>query len=195
MNLESCKEILLQRLSDELYRHSLGVAVTAEKLALFYHAKPDQAFLAGLLHDYAKELEAAALLQIALQLNLPLDPVTRVEGRKLLHAPVGAALICAELGIKDPEIIRAVAYHTTGRAEMSLLEKIVYLADFIEPNRNFSGVEELRALSLNGLDAALLTAVNETISLVLKRGLMLHPDSVNMRNDLIARIREEENGG
>lgn len=195
MNLESCKEILQQRLSSELYRHSLGVAETAAQLAVLYHANRDRAYLAGLIHDYAKELEPAALIKKAGQLNLNLDPVTRIEGRKLLHAPIGAALVSAELGIKDPEIIRAVAYHTTGRAEMSVLEKIVYLADFIEPNRNFSGVEKLRELSRNRLDAALLVAVNHTIALVLTRDLMLHPDSVNLRNHLIARIREQENGG
>jgi predicted HD superfamily hydrolase involved in NAD metabolism len=195
MNLEQYQEILQQRLSEELYRHSLGAAKAAAELASLYHADRDRAYLAGLIHDYAKEIEPAVLLQTADRLNLPLDPITRFEGRKLLHAPVGAALLSAELGLQDPEILRAVAYHTTGRAGMTLLEKIVYLADFIEPNRDFPGVERLRELSGIGLDTAILAAIDDTIVLVLERHLMLHPDSVNLRNDLITRIREQENGG
>jgi predicted HD superfamily hydrolase involved in NAD metabolism len=195
MNLEQYKEILQRRQSGELYRHSLGAAETAARLAELYHEDRDRAYLAGLIHDYAKELNPALLLQKAEQLNLPLDPVTRIEGLKLLHAPVGAALVSAELGIDDPGILSAVAYHTTGRAGMTLLEKIIYLADFIEPNRDFPGVERLRELSGKGLDTAILAAVNDTIALVLQRDLMLHPDSVNLRNRIIARIREQKNGG
>ncbi len=195
MNFKPYKEILQQHLSEELYRHSLGVAESAVQLAELYHADRDRAYLAGLIHDYAKEVEPAALLNKADQMNLPLDPVIRFEGHKLLHAPVGAALVSKELGVEDPEIIRAVAYHTTGRADMTVLEKVVYLADFIEPNRDYLEVEQLRLLSRKGLDAALLVAVNYTIALVLKRGLMLHLDSVNLRNSLIARIRKQENGG
>ena len=195
MNLDQCRALLKKRLSAGLYRHTLGVAETAAKLALAYGADREKAYLAGLVHDYAKELEPALLRQKAEDLQLSLDPVTLSEGHKLLHAPVGAALAREELGIVDPEISSAIFYHTTGRAGMSVLEKVVYLADFIEPNREFAAVGRLRELSRRSLDRAVLAAVDLTITLVLQRGLMLHPDSVALRNDLIALIRKQGNGG
>jgi len=191
MDLNQCKSILENRFSPGLLRHSLGVAETAADLAGIYRVNKEKAFLAGLLHDYAKELGAELLLKLANQLRLPVDPVTWVEGRKLLHAPVGAALVAAELGITDPEILSAISRHTTGKSEMGIMDKVVYLADAIEPNRDYDGVERLRALSRICLDKAALAAVNMNIYSVLKRDLMLHPDSVGLRNDLIARIRNQ----
>jgi predicted HD superfamily hydrolase involved in NAD metabolism len=192
MDLNQYVSILESRFSSGLLRHSLGVADTAADLAGIYRVNKGKAFLAGLLHDYAKELEPELLLKLANQFKLPVDPITWVEGRKLLHAPVGAALVAAELGITDPEILSAISCHTTGKAEMSILDKVVYLADVIEPNRDYDGVERLRALSRLRLDQAALAAVNMNIYSVLKRDLMLHPGSVDLRNDLIARIRDQE---
>lgn len=195
MDYDQFKKILKDRLSPELYLHSLGVAKTAAELAGFYRADRDRATLAGLIHDYAKEIEPLDLLKRAEQLGVTLDAITRVEGRKLLHAPVGAALLAVEMGIEDPEILSAVSCHTTGRPGMTVLDQVIYLADFIEPNRDFPGVEDIRIIARAGLDIAVLAVVNTTIALVLERGLMLHPDSINLRNDLIARIRERGNGG
>ena len=192
MNQRKIKEILKNRLSAELYRHVLGVAQTAAELAVRYGADEQKAAQAGLLHDYAKEMEPAALLKKAKLLGVPLDPVTRMEGHKLLHAPVGAALLQAELGLRDSAVLSAVSCHTTGKPSMTVLEKVLYLADFIEPNRDFDGVGTLRDMSRVDLDRAVLTAVNLTVTLVLKRDMALHPDSVNLRNQLIARIRGEE---
>ena len=124
--------------------------------------------------------------------HLFLDRVSLAEP-KLLHAPVGAALLHVELGITDPAIINAVAFHTTGRGRMSLLEKVVYLADFIEPGRDFTGVDRIRELARSQLRAALIASVEHTIRSVLDRSMLLHPRTVQLRNSLLVNARK--NGG
>lgn len=179
-------------LGGELYQHSVGVAETAAALAARYRGDRHRAYLAGLIHDYGKGYSHTELCRKAEQMGLCLDRVSLKE-KRLLHAPVGAALLPVELGITDSAVLRAVAYHTTGRAKMSLLEKVLYLADFIEPGRDFDGVKKLREIARTDLDRALLAAVEQTIQSVLIRGLLLHPRSVQFRNSLLTSLRE--NGG
>jgi len=186
--------ILRTRYSAELFRHSLGVAETAADLAAIYRADEAKAYLAGLLHDYVKEVDPELLLEQAKHLKISVDPVTWSERHKLLHAPVGAALLEKELGVDDPEILQAVSLHTTGKPGMSVLEKVIYLADLIEPNREFDGVDRLRKMSRICLDQAVLAAVNITIYLVLNRNLLLHPNSVNLRNELIVCLNKKMTG-
>lgn len=192
MNPERYKKKLKTHLDGELYRHSLGVAETAAGLAGRYGADRRKAYLAGLVHDFGKGYPTAWLRRKAVLLGLRLDRVTAVEAR-LLHAPVGAALLPGKLGIKDPAIIRAVAFHTTGRSGMTLLEKIVYLADLIEPERSYPGVAELRLSARFSLEEAILAAVERTICSVLERGLLLHPRSIELRNSLLD--GSKKNGG
>ena len=128
-------DLLRNRFPEALFRHSMGVAQTAEELAGRWNADRAKARLAGIVHDYAKVFSMDELLSKAEKLNLPLDDISRAE-KGLLHAPVGAALLSTELGITDREVLRAVAYHTTGHSRMTLLEKIVYLA-LISPNSTF----------------------------------------------------------
>lgn len=184
MNPDRCKEILGKHLGEELYRHSLGVADTAAALSRHFGVDVKKAYLAGLVHDYAKGYTYDQMLEKACMVKLRTDSLTRT-GRRLLHAPLGAALLPVELGIVNPEVIRAVALHTTGHRKMSLLERVVYLADFIEPNRDYPGVDRLRKLARVNLEAALLAVVDHTIKSVLKRGLPLHPRSVLFRNSLL----------
>lgn len=176
--------LMKDRLSRELYLHSLGAAEAAVGLARQYGADESKAYLAGMVHDYGKRYSGSELLQKADLHGVPLDRWTR-QSNKLLHAPVGAALLKIELEIDDPEIISAVAYHTTGRSGMSLLEKIVYLADYIEAGRLYDGVENVRNIALKNLDQALLLAVDTAIRSVVDRKLLLHPQSVAFRNSLI----------
>ncbi len=180
---------LMQDLLDEdLFRHSLGVADAAAVLAVRYGVDVQKAYLSGIVHDYGKRYNIAQLLEKASSLNLALDRYTKQEFR-LLHAPVGAALLGAELGIKDPEVLAAVRYHTTGRAAMKKLEKVVYLADYIEKGRVFHGVEEIRDAAIYSIDRALLLSVDNAIKSVLKRALILHPRSVAFRNALLADLK------
>ena len=184
MKPDQYRRLMKEMLDEELYRHSLGVAEAALSLAECYGVDTRKAYIAGMIHDYGKRYSKEELLQKAQFLKIPLDRVTRQE-KRLLHAPVGAALIESELKICEPDILKAVAYHTTGRSVMTLLEKVVYLADYIETGREFVGVDLIRETACKNIDQALLIAVNQTIKSVLERDLMLHPQSVAFRNSLL----------
>jgi predicted HD superfamily hydrolase involved in NAD metabolism len=178
-------------LGRNLYRHSLGVAEAAAELAERFGADPRKAYLAGLLHDYAKSYSRQDLRRKARRLGLTLDRIT-ARHEKLLHAPVGAALLVSELKISDPDIIRAVYYHTTGRSRMTLLEKVVYLADYIAEGRDYEGVAEIRQIAEKDLDRALLASVDHAIQSVLARRLLLHPCSVAFRNSLLEELQDRK---
>ncbi len=192
MKPDQCRRLMKEMLDEELYRHSLGVAEIAVSLADRYGADTRKAYLAGMVHDYGKRYPKNELLHKANHLGLTLDRVTRQE-KRLLHAPVGAALIKSELRIIDSDIIRAVAFHTTGRNGMTLLEKVIYLADYIEAGREFEGVDIIRKTAFSNIDQALLSAVDQAIKSILARGLMLHPRSVAFRNSLLAEAAVEQN--
>ena len=184
MKTDQYRRLMKDMLEEELYHHSLGVAEAALSLAECYGVDTCKAYIAGMVHDYGKRYSKEELLHKADLLGLSLDRVTRQE-KRLLHAPVGAALIESELKIIDPDILKAVAYHTTGRSAMTLLEKVVYLADYVETGREFEGVDLIRESAWKNLDRALLIAVNQTIKSILERDLMLHPHSVAFRNSLL----------
>lgn len=173
------------KLSDKRYTHSLGVADEAKKLAERYNADVNKAYIAGLVHDVAKEVktdEARELIQD--KFGIYLDSVT-YNVPKLLHAHLGACFAQTEFGIYDAEILDAIKYHTTAKADMSILTKIIYIADYIEPNRSFDGVDELRELAYKDIDAAILMGLDFTIEELLQEKKMFHPDTVHARNYLI----------
>ncbi len=170
---ERLVEAMRRRLSPARFRHVMGVADTAAVLADRFGAVPDKAWLAGLLHDYARELPLAQAREQAAVHGL-LDAVAE-PSLALLHAPLGAILLREELGVSDPGVLRAVALHTTGDAVMSTLDKVVYLADYIEPGRCFPGVETVRRLAERDLDAAVLAALEQTIGELRRTGRTVDP--------------------
>ncbi len=185
MEESKIKKYLENALSEKRFKHSLGVAEEAERLADKYGADKKKAYLAGLVHDVAKEIDTdSARNMLKDRFGIRVDPVT-YNVPKLLHAPLGACLAQTEFGIFDAEILDAVKYHTTAKADMSLLTKIIYMADYIEPNRDFEGVEELRKQAYQDLDEAIITGLDYTISELLSDGKMFHPDTVHARNYLI----------
>lgn len=185
MEESKIKKYLENTLSEKRFKHSLGVAEEAERLADKYGADKKKAHLAGLVHDVAKEIDAdSARTMLKDRFGIRVDPVT-YNVPKLLHAPLGACLAQTEFGIFDAEILDAIKYHTTAKADMSLLTKIIYMADYIEPNRDFDGVDELREQAYDDLDEAIITGLDYTISELLSDGKMFHPDTVHARNYLI----------
>lgn len=184
------QEILAARLPEKRYQHSLGVAGTAALLASRNKVNPEQARLAGLLHDYARDLPPAELLALSAEAGLITCELER-RLPVLLHGPVGALLIKQELGIKDRAVLQAVARHTVGAVAMTTLDKVVYLADVIEPERRFPGVEELRRLATADLNAALLKAFEFSILYLVGKGQPLHPVTVEARNYLLLSGPEE----
>jgi predicted HD superfamily hydrolase involved in NAD metabolism len=181
---EELKLQLKQSLSRQRYSHSVRVAEIAAKLADYHGSDPNQAYLAGLLHDCAKGLSAHCLLQTAVAFGIVRNDAEK-ECPGLLHGQVGALLAWKEYGVKDPEILTAIALHTLGAVEMGVLTKIIYIADVIELGRDYPGVDKVRVMAFENLDQALLLAMDNTIASVLKRGQLLHPQTVQARNSLL----------
>jgi predicted HD superfamily hydrolase involved in NAD metabolism len=178
-------EWLEERLDAKLYRHSVATQELAAKLADVYSADGQKAALAGLLHDCAKPFSNSELVLQAKRHSIPLDEI-RLMQPGLLHAPVAAKLVQMELGISDNEILHAIAVHNTGSKGMSRLDKVLYLADASEPNRDYPGVQRIRSLALDGdLDRAVLETMDMKIRHVIQKRAMLHPMSVEARNDIL----------
>lgn len=184
--MEKYQRLIKERLSKNRYEHSLGVAQTARDLALLNGVSPEKAYLTGILHDYAKELADQELLILGRIYNLILDEA-EIQEPQLLHGPVGAVLIQKELGIDDIELLNGVRYHTTGTSQMTKLSQITYIADYIEPNRNFPGVDSLRETAYANLSQGVLLGLNNTIKYVLDNNQLLHKLSVEARNWLLVK--------
>jgi nicotinate-nucleotide adenylyltransferase len=188
----SAKEIknrLKRSLPEKRYSHTLSVADEARRLAAIHGANGDKAYLAGLLHDAAKGLSDAKLLEKAVKYGIALDPYTRAHPG-IIHGMVAAETAKADYGVSDEDVLNAVRYHTTGRPGMSLLEKIVFTADYIEPGRAaHSGLVQARECADHDLDAAVICALTATIE---RFGAGLHPISRQARDYLIYHFDKED---
>ncbi|MDD6464266.1 MAG: bis(5'-nucleosyl)-tetraphosphatase (symmetrical) YqeK [Clostridiaceae bacterium] len=180
--------LIRSKLSADRFNHSLNVADSAKELALSYGADADKAYTAGLLHDVMKNASEEEQLGVLSEAGIELMPVER-ENKKLWHAIAGAAYVKFVMGIDDRDIIRAVRYHTTGRSGMSLLERIVYLADYISADRNYNGVEDMRRLCKSDSDEAILYALTFGIPDLVSKGRVIHPDSIDLYNEVIIKKR------
>lgn len=175
---------LANQIHGERLAHTYRVLETARSLGARYGADPAQVSVAALMHDYAKAMKPAELLGHARQKGLIVDPAEEAQPH-LLHGPVAAALLSEAGLVLDPPVLDAIRWHTTGRAGMSLLEKVIWLADYIEPGRSFPGVEVIRAEAEQSLDRALLHALDHSICYIIQRGWPLHLYSVHARNWLL----------
>lgn len=174
-------------LNEKRFIHSVAVMETSQNLAKKYGADVKKAEIAGLLHDCAKDFSDSELLKFAKRYKIPVDEVLK-HSTFLLHGPIGAELVEEIFGVNDAEIKRAIAIHTTGDINMTLLDKIVFLADYIEPGRNFNGVEELRRTAEKNLDLAIVKAFDNTINYVISQGMLLYEKTVKARNDILIKI-------
>lgn len=170
------------------YNHSIRVRDTAVKLAKIYKCDINKALVAGLLHDCGKFYDKDYLLKQAFEFGIISDE-SYISNRQIIHAPLGAYIAHKEYGIEDKEILDAIRYHTTGRDNMTLLEKIIYIADYIEPQREFVGLDELRDLAWENINAAILKALNDTIIHLINSGSRIHIYTINARNYLIKNIK------
>ncbi|NLJ90097.1 MAG: HD domain-containing protein [Clostridiales bacterium] len=155
-----------EKLTTQRYIHTLGVASTSFCLALRYGADYNKANIAGLLHDYAKCMSDDVLLSKCREHNLPILEVEE-NNPYLLHSKLGAYYAKYELNIEDEDILNAITYHTTGRPNMSLLEKIVFVADYIEPNRSEKrnhNLQRIRKLSFSDIDLAVIDILESTLA-------------------------------
>ena len=152
--------------------HVLGTEQEAIRLATRYGADVEKARVAALLHDCTKKLDMPEQLALCRQYGIELDELEQ-KALKLLHAKTGAAIAREVFGVDD-EIYRAIWWHTTGHADMTLLEKIIYLADYIEPSRDFPGVNDLRACVYENLDRGMLMGLEMTIDEMTEMGNPVH---------------------
>jgi predicted HD superfamily hydrolase involved in NAD metabolism len=186
LNSEGYYGIIKGKLTKKRLIHSCNVSLEAVKLANLYGADTIKAETAGLLHDIEKDTPGDMQLQTIEKYSIILDNVER-SSQKLWHAIAGAAVLKNEYGITDPDILNAVRYHTTGRAGMSLLEKVIYLADFISADRDYEGVEGLRTAIYASFDGGFRAALDFSINELVGKGAALHLDTVRARNELLCR--------
>ena len=182
--IEKIKEDLLNSIGAKRYEHSLRVMNEANKLAEIYGVDKTKASIAGLLHDCGRLKEKSYLLKKAQDFGIILEDVY-AKNDNLLHAYLGAKIAKKEYNIDDIDILNSIRYHTTGRANMSKLEKVIYMADYIEPGRDFDGIDEIRELCYKNLDKSLIKSIDNTIVYIVKRGLIIHEDTIKARNCLL----------
>ena len=174
--LEAADAFARKRLSEKRYGHTVRVANTAESLARKHGLDPDQTRLAALLHDAARETEPDEFLRLAKEWNLSVGAPER-QSPKLLHGPVAAELARRELGVADEEVLAAIRVHTIGAAEMGPLALALYVADKIEPARNYASVGKIRALASSDLREAAAESLRRVIAHNEGRGRSVHPAS------------------
>lgn len=192
-NMDSIKEIkeyIERNYSEKRKLHTEGVRKTAIELARKYGADEKKAEIAALFHDMYRGMPEKSLNYYVK--NLELDD-KYLNNCNLAHGKIAAIVMKRDFDIEDDDIINAVSYHTTGRAGMSLLEEIIYLADAIEPNRAYPGVEKLREIAQTDLDKACLMSLSSTIDFVWASGKYLDEETILAKEYLERKIKEREN--
>ncbi len=162
------EELIKELLSKKRFNHSMNVAEACYSLAEEYGADKKRCYLAGLLHDVMKEEDKAIQQRMTVESGLAPDP-SECNCPSLWHAVAGAVYVRDTLGIEDTEIIRAIRFHTIGCAEMSLLEKIVYLGDMISADRDYKDIDKFRKICYDGIDKAMSVALIYNIESVCKK--------------------------
>lgn len=184
LDISNYKKIIKPLMSEYRYNHCLNVSKEAVKLAKIYGANVDDACVAGLLHDITKEFEQDEQLQIISESGIILDNI-QVNAPKLWHSISGSAYIKNKLSIDNEDILNAVRYHTTGRAGMSLLEKIIFIADYTSEERRFKGVDTMRKKSRKNLEDAMLFSYKFTFSHLTDKEIAIHPDELYCYNEIV----------
>ncbi len=181
-------DLMQDRLSAKRFQHCLGVEQAARHLAQLNDYSLEKAGLAGLLHDYAKELSDSDFL--ALIDKYSLDPDLKNWGNNIWHGKVGIYKIQEDLGLTDAEILKAIEDHTTGSHQMTTLDKIVYVADYIEDNRDFPGVNQARQIAEQALDKAVAYETAHTLAHLIERKLPIYPQTIETYNAFVGELRD-----
>lgn len=179
MDYEQAVQIVRQKLKGPRLEHTFGVVDAAIELAERYGVNKDQAKLAAIFHDYAKLMPINELREVLLESNE--DERLLTYHPELWHGPAAAYLLSKDYHISDVDVLNSIRFHTTGRSNMTLLEKVVFLADYIEPGRNFPGVDETRNLANTDLNAAVLQALSNTIAFLAQKKRAIFPDTVEAK--------------
>ncbi len=171
-DIDEKKKYLKENLSPKRYQHSLNVAAECRKIAEKYGDDSDKAYFAGLLHDVCKELPGAEQKKLVLKSGFTVCR-EELETRSLWHAIAGAYFVKTFFGVEDIDIINSIRFHTVGRAGMSKIEEIVYLADLVSADRTYKEVDKMRKFVYSDLNTAMLEALRFSIKDVIKKNGML----------------------
>lgn len=187
---EELLEKVAAAMSEKRFKHVLGVEKAALELAEKYDCDKTKTSLAALLHDYAKEVADEVFLALIDQKDL--NPDLKNWGNNIWHGLVGAHLIAADFGLVDQEILQAIQRHTIGADEMTLLDKVLYVADYIEPGRDFPDVDEARAIARQNLDKAVAFETAQTVAHLAKKGIPIHPQTLETYNSYVRFLKENK---
>ncbi|MBJ6363066.1 bis(5'-nucleosyl)-tetraphosphatase (symmetrical) YqeK [Paenibacillus sp. MAHUQ-46] len=187
MDLETLIATVREQMPERRWVHTQGVMGTAVILARRFGADPAKAELAAILHDVAKFWKVDKMEAAIREEGLFTDVLN--YDKELWHAHAGAYISRRDYGVEDDEVLGAIRYHTSGREGMTLLEKVVWLADLIEPGRQFPGVDDIRSVAENDLDEALVAGFDTTLGFLMEKKKKIYPLTVLARNDLLAGIK------
>lgn len=180
------KNELEKRLPKKRFEHVLRVTETAKELADRFGVPVDKAEQAALFHDIAKFMEPSDMRRL-IEENAEDERLLSFH-HELWHAAAGRIIAEKEFGVKDPDVLNAIRYHTTGRAGMSVLEKLIYIADLIEPGRSFPGIDELRQSTDRQIDEAMKACIAHSVLYLIERRTAVFPDSIECYNEHVQRI-------
>ena len=185
MEYEEIENDVKSVLSEYRFTHSLGVVKKAVELAKIYGLQEETAKKVGIAHDIAKEMTDEEMLEYVKNNNIEIDEIETVKP-SLLHGKIGADIAAKKYGFTE-DMVNAIKWHTTGRENMSMLEKIIYVADKTEENRKGTrfNLEKSRELSTQNIDETLIFLMNEFITYNVKNEWLIHPETINARNDLL----------
>lgn len=189
LDIKEMKKILKTALPGKRYKHSLDVYETAVQLAKEHNLDYEKAAVAALLHDCGREVATRDLFNKAIELDIFMDEIEKNQPI-LLHAKIGVYYAQKKYGVTDEEILSAIKYHTTGAAGMSKLAMVVYLADLLEPTRDFPGISEMRDLARVDLEKAMIQAYAQTMRYLLEYDLLIHPNCVNGYNEIATKFKK-----
>jgi len=188
MSIDEAMAAVEREMPAKRWRHTLGVIESAVELARRFGGDPEKARVAAILHDVAKfwpvEKQRAAIVEEGAAAGLD----TLLYDKELWHSHAGAYVARRDFGVADEEVLDAIRYHTSGRPGMTKLDKIVCLADYIEPGREFPGVDRLRDLAEKSLEEALIAGFDGTLRFLIDQGKRIYPVTVLTRNDLLTLI-------
>lgn len=187
MNIDYLKSELKKVLSEKRFNHSIKVLEVSLDLAEIYKVDKEKVAIAALLHDYCKEYPREELIETCRK-YFPEETCAYLNAGQILHSFAGAHFVEKCLKISDSDILNAIKYHTTGREQMELIEKIVYLADAIEPTRSYAHVDEIRKLAKENIDLAILFEVNRKIEHLISTDSIIHHNTIELRNWLITEV-------
>lgn len=181
LSIEEMNLYLKENLQEKRYIHVKGVVTMAKRLAELNNFSEEKAEIAALAHDVAKNLSKDKMKEIITENNIVISSLEE-NNSNLWHSIIAPIVAKDKLGIEDEEILDSIRWHTTGKENMSILAKIIYIADMIEPNRDFNGVEEIRKITIDNLDAGVYNGLTHSIQFLLTKNLLIDENTIKARN-------------